>query len=497
MVFDGEHLSPYERGLLDDLHRANRQHAAARVTAGEGGGQPEPEMEGTVVGTRHGGRGRSRRSLAALGIVLFVAFVAVAALVGRGSGNENANVVLPPTPSDGSSASAPDTGAASVDAGAQVSAALARTTAAGTFHTVYHLTSKPPASPTAADCALYGPPPTDGSGRIIAFSVPAPIDPKELGSAGTRLPITVTTRAVPAVCASSDPTTADAAGEGTVDLDAKQMKVTAVTGGLNVGLRVDGDQIWETDASDITKPLGPGPGPGTLLSGFASTVEGTIGKRSGALAMTRLASPNGYLALDASEIVGAAPAGTATVNGIAVTNYDVEEDVKQLLSIPGLSANQTKTIQDAIDLLDTQRLTGTKVRVSIDDAGFIRQLDSVSHFADGGTSQFTATYDSFTCPGSAGKASTTTQPGDITTCPTNPTTTAAPAPGSSASTPTTTMPTSMAPAASSTTASTTSSTASSLSSPTSTAAPAPTAGAAPKPPSTPGPSGGSGGSSPG
>ena len=61
------------------------------------------------------------------------------------------------------------------------------------------------------------------------------------------------------------------------------------------------------------------------MSGYAGSVEGTVGQVAGALDMQGLASGTGYLDLEAQEIQGAQPAGTGSVDGVPVTIYKLSE----------------------------------------------------------------------------------------------------------------------------------------------------------------------------
>ena len=86
---------------------------------------------------------------------------------------------------------------------------------------------------------------------------------------------------------------------------------------------------------------GPGQaGPGAPLSGYAGSVEGTVGQVTGALDMQGLASGTGYLDLEAREIQGAQPAGTGSVDGVPVTIYKLSESGLQDPDTNGLTSEQ-------------------------------------------------------------------------------------------------------------------------------------------------------------
>ncbi len=154
-------------------------------------------------------------------------------------------------------------------------------------------------------------------------------------------------------------------------------------------------------------------GPGASLSGFAGLVEGTLGARSGALAMGGLASPTGYLDLDQSMITGADQTGTGTVDGVPVTVYEISIDPAQGADVPGINAEEAKAITDAAALLKQQGYTGTTTQVSVDASGYIRQTRSVAHFSDGSTSTSESTFSDFGCAGTVlmpGQTGPTTPP---------------------------------------------------------------------------------------
>jgi hypothetical protein len=176
-------------------------------------------------------------------------------------------------------------------------------------------------------------------------------------------------------------------GHGVVDLDPYVMATTnsADSAFPNVTAVFDSTDVWEFGAGDYGTSMTEGTSPGDPLPGFAQSVEGSLGQGQGALAMVSLASPTGRLNLDPAMLSGAREVGTGTVDGVAVTNYQVTIDLDNELNQPGLSDDQQTTISQALSILQQQGYTGTTEIVSIDAAGFIRETKTVASFADGGT----------------------------------------------------------------------------------------------------------------
>ncbi|HEY1653104.1 MAG TPA: hypothetical protein VGG09_14565 [Acidimicrobiales bacterium] len=209
------------------------------------------------------------------------------------------------------------------------------------------------------------------------------------------------------------------AGSGIIDTNPSAMAASAALGqdgnGLNVGVRVDGTDYWETGYTDnqIEPQAQDGSGGGSPLSSFAGLVESSLGSRNGAVAMMGMASPTGYLDLTLPSIDGAKQVGTSTDDGVPVTEYEVNLDPSQLASSPGTSGEEATTIQAALGVLNQQGYTGTTVVVGVDASGFIRSATSTATFSDGGTSVLTATFSNFGCAGQAlmpGQSGPTTPP---------------------------------------------------------------------------------------
>jgi hypothetical protein len=300
----------------------------------------------------------------------------------------------------------------------------------------------------------------------------------------------------PPTSGSSDSSETPVSGTGIIDTNPTAMAASAAVGstnpqvtgnGLDVGVRVDGTDYWEVGYADngLTPAADDANTIGSSLSSFAGLVESTLGQRDGAVAMLGMASPTGYLDLTLPSVSGATQEGTGTVDGVAVTNYDVTVDPSQLATSPGTTPEEATTIDNAVAVLDQQGFTGTTVLVGIDASGFIREAVSTTRFADGGASVLTATFSDFGCAGtvlmpgqtgSTGPAAGCVSP-DTGVAPTTTTTTTssvlAPSNGAVVTTPTTmptTSTTSTEPASTTTTLPSTTTTTTTLA-PTSTTAP--------------------------
>jgi hypothetical protein len=243
-------------------------------------------------------------------------------------------------------------------------------------------------------------------------------------------------------------------GTGVGNIDPKATLVNAtVGGGLTVSLRVDSTTLYE-DLSALQTSLAPPPdqanAAGQAISDFAGITEGTIGRREGAIAMIGLASPTGYLDLYQQDINGASQTGTSTVNGAPVTVYQVAVDPTQLDNAPGITSEESKTTANAVTVLKSEGYTGTSDEVSIDAAGFIREVRSVARFSDGGTVVLDVVLSNFGCagtvlmPGQQGSGappSGCTSPDSGTAATTTPSTTIPPGIATAGATTTTQVPT--------------------------------------------------------
>ncbi len=284
------------------------------------------------VTVRRRGRGPGSRRWAAL--VLVVALIAAGVVFGaRASnhGNAGRDRVVPSI----------DRGAKSDDAkaNADVLSALSTTTASGSFHIRYTLTSAP--APNASSTI---------------------------------------------------------SGEGVVHVNPSAMVTTAGVPGLGqITTRVDGTDVWEDGGANYGMTPSTNTGPGSPLSQFASLVSETLGRREGAIAMNSLASPTGYLDFARAAITAASARGVAVVNGVTVRQYEVTLDTMKALDRPGLTAEEVKATTAALAILRSEGYATTTVQLSIDGLGFIRRALTVVTFDDGGTVAADTTFSEFGC----------------------------------------------------------------------------------------------------
>ena len=191
-------------------------------------------------------------------------------------------------------------------------------------------------------------------------------------------------------------------GSGVINTNPLAMVTSAnIGGGLDVVVRGDGSQVFEEGTGDTgLAPLPSDQGSsGSTLPGFAGITEGTLGQREGAVAMMGMSSPTGYLDLIQPAVSAASQTGTGSVDGVAVTNYQVSNDLGQLAGAAGTSTAEAQTINDALGVLKGQGYTSNTAVVSIDGAGFIRQVKATDTFSDGGTVTLLATFSNFGCAG--------------------------------------------------------------------------------------------------
>lgn len=153
----------------------------------------------------------------------------------------------------------------------------------------------------------------------------------------------------------------------------------------NVTAVVDDTDVWEFGAGDYGTGGSGGAAPGSPLPGFAQLVEGSLGEGQGALAMIALANPSGRLSLDQNMVTSVEQVGTGSVDGVPVTNYRVSIDLYRVLDQSGLSSDQQTAMSEALAILGSQGYEGTSEIVSIDAAGFIREVKSVASFSNGGS----------------------------------------------------------------------------------------------------------------
>ena len=207
--------------------------------------------------------------------------------------------------------------------------------------------------------------------------------------------------------------------------------------------------MWEVSNTDNGLTPQSNDAGGSPLAGFAGLVEGTLGPREGAVAMMGMASPTGYLDLEQPAVTGASEVGTSTVDGVAVTQYELAIDPSSLASAPGTSPEEQSAINAAIQTLATQGYRTIRDLVSIDASGFIRESASTVTFGDDGTVKLDAHFSNFGCAGTVlmpGQGGVSTPPtscvsADTGTAPTTSTASTA----STTSSTTTTGPTQPAP----------------------------------------------------
>jgi hypothetical protein len=225
-------------------------------------------------------------------------------------------------------------------------------------------------------------------------------------------------------------------------------------GGLQVGVRVDPTTVWEVSNTDNQLTPEANDAGGTPLPNFASLVEGTLGQREGAVAMMGMASPTGYLDLEQPAVTSATQVGTATVDGVAVDQYELTIDPGSFATAPGTSSEEQSTIDAAIATLTAQGYQTIRDLVSIDPSGFIRESSSTVTFGDGGTVTLDAHFSNFGCAGTVlmpGQGGLSNPPAgcvsaDTGTAPTTTSTTSAPSTTSTTSTSVQPAPTTIPPA---------------------------------------------------
>jgi hypothetical protein len=166
-----------------------------------------------------------------------------------------------------------------------------------------------------------------------------------------------------------------------------------------VTLVVNDNDAWEFGAGDFGVDPGSNSGPGMPLSQFAQEVEESVGSGVGALDMMGLADPAGRLDLAANMITSANEVGVGSVDGMVVTTYAVTINVENAVNQPGLSPEQHATVVQALTYLQQQGYEGTSELVSIDAAGYIREIKSTVSFSSGASVVADETYSDFGCAG--------------------------------------------------------------------------------------------------
>jgi hypothetical protein len=307
----------------------------------------------------------------------------------------------------------------------QVLSALSATTDSGSYDFDYGIHSTPATVPTPSTTT------TTECRTVTLPSRAVPAAPSGVASNGSGVVVTpAISGGTETICDGNGPAanfSTPVSGGGVIDVNPKTMLVdffvgasssppfvlgsgsgssqssgSSNGGGPNGTLRVDTTALYE-DLGTVETTLDPPSSDASLsgqsISSFAGLTESTLGTREGALAMTSMASPNGYLDLYQQEITGADQTSTSSVDGAPVTVYKVGVDISKLLGLPGISTEEATTISNALGVLKTNGYTGTTVDVSVDTSGFIRETRSVAQFSDGGTVVSDVTFSNFGCAG--------------------------------------------------------------------------------------------------
>jgi len=177
-----------------------------------------------------------------------------------------------------------------------------------------------------------------------------------------------------------------------------------------VTLVVNDSDAWQFGAGNFGVNPGSDTGPGYPLSQFGQEVESSIGTGEGGLAMMGLADPYGRLDLAENMITSATQTGTGVVDGTAVTTYAVTINVENEANQTGLSPEQQATIDHALTFLQQEGYTGTSEMVSVDGAGYIRELESKVTFASGASVVGDQIYSNFGCAGTVTRGDPVVQP---------------------------------------------------------------------------------------
>ena len=189
-------------------------------------------------------------------------------------------------------------------------------------------------------------------------------------------------------------------GHGTVNLDPYAMVTVSDVGSLGtITLYDNGTDVWEMGGGNYGLSAPGQAGPGAPLSGYATSVEGTVGQVQGALDMEGLASGTGYLNLEAREIQAAQPAGTGSVDGVPVTIYKLSESGLLDPGVSGLTDEQVKTIRAADAIIESGRFAGKTTWVSVDAGGYIREQKTQYTLPDGSTVTEDTVMSNFGCAG--------------------------------------------------------------------------------------------------
>jgi hypothetical protein len=189
-------------------------------------------------------------------------------------------------------------------------------------------------------------------------------------------------------------------GHGTVDTHPYGLMTVSQVGALGqITLYDNGADVWEIGGGDYGLRAPDQPGPGAALSGFASSVESTLGQQEGALEIQGLASGTGYLDLESREIQGATPAGTGVVTGFPVTVYKLFLTGLQDPDLSGLSSEQVATIKAADAIIAQSGFDGKTAWVSVDADGYIREVRTSYTLSNGSSVNQDTVLTNFGCAG--------------------------------------------------------------------------------------------------
>jgi hypothetical protein len=264
-----------------------------------------------------------------------------------------------------------------------VAAAASKTAATGSYRVQFDTQEHPsPGAPQCEEVQVQ-----DGNDGFGPFDLPRDL-PRQRAAPQT-------------VCV---PNMHEVRTKGTAIVNTAPFAMRAESNVSNLGdvtVVVGPDAVWEFGGANYGSD-GNDAGPGQPLAGFASLVEGTLGPREGGLAMTSLASPNGYLNLTAKAITDAEPIGSGMIDGVAVQTYRVTIDIDELTTAETITPDEAQAITDAIAVLRHEGYTGTVQEVSVDANGLIRHTKSTATFHDGGTVVSDNTFSQFGCAGIVG-----------------------------------------------------------------------------------------------
>ena len=255
------------------------------------------------------------------------------------------------------------------------------TVASGNYDMTYNDTTTPPTS----QCQSQGGRPEAGS--TGQNSTDRSVEP-------------CVTEGPPLPSLSTETSLSSISGHGTVDTNPYAMVTASDVGPLgSITLYDNGTDVWEIGGGDYGLSAPGQAGPGAPLSGYASSVEGTLGPVEGALDMQGLASGTGYLDLEAQEIQGAQPAGSGSVDGVPVTIYRLSESGLQDPDTGGLTPEQVSTIRAADAIIKESGFAGKTTWISVDSNGYIREQKTQYALPDGSMVTGDTVLSNFGCAG--------------------------------------------------------------------------------------------------